>query len=70
MRRFQAIPNDSQETVDPVIAGSSPVLLLNSIEEMRLAMLVTSPGFGWAIMFIGSMALVIGGLIRPRAQTA
>jgi hypothetical protein len=46
------------------------ILLLNSIEEIRFAMLATSPGFGWAIMFIGSMALVIAGLIRPRPQTA
>jgi len=43
------------------------ILLLNTIEELRLFMLAISPGFGWAVLFIGSFLLIIAGLIRKRA---
>lgn len=40
------------------------ILLLNAIEELRVAMLMTSPGIGWAVMLIGSFALIIAGVMR------
>src|SRR5262249_31491688 len=48
-----------------VLYGAS-ILLLNSIEEMRLVMVLVSPGFGWAVMFIGSFMLIIAGVIRTK----
>jgi transcription elongation factor Elf1 len=40
------------------------LVLLNAVEELRVAMLMTSPGVGWAIMLVGSVALLVSGLVR------
>jgi hypothetical protein len=48
------------------------LLLLNAIEELRVAMLMTSPGVGWAVMLVGSVTLLVAGLVRvsqPAAQS-
>jgi hypothetical protein len=40
------------------------ILLLNSIQELRFVMVLISPGFGWAFMFIGSITLIVSGVFR------
>jgi hypothetical protein len=46
-----------------VLYGLS-ILLLNSIEELQPVMLMISPGFGWAMMLIGSFVFILASLIR------
>jgi hypothetical protein len=41
------------------------LLLLNSVEELRPAMALISPGFGWAVLLVGAFLLVLAGLVRP-----
>ena len=40
------------------------ILSLNSVHELRFAMALLSPGFGWAVLFIGSIMITIAGGIR------
>lgn len=47
------------------------VLPLNAVPELRSVMAFLSPGFGWAVMIVGAVALVTAGVIRqagPRAD--
>jgi transcription elongation factor Elf1 len=43
------------------------ILLLNAVPEMRVVMLVISPGFGWAVLLVGSVLLMASGLMRREA---
>lgn len=40
------------------------LLLLNAVPETRLVMKLVSPGFGWAVMLVGSLALLAAEAIR------
>jgi hypothetical protein len=40
------------------------LLLLNTIEELRIVIVMLSPGFGWAVMLIGAFLLLLAGMIR------
>jgi len=40
------------------------ILTLNSIPELRLVMALISPGFGWAVLIIGTALLMASGAIR------
>lgn len=44
------------------------ILLLNTVPELRIVMVLLSPGFGWAVLFIGSFMLVISGVIRRQGR--
>jgi len=37
---------------------------LNTQQEFRNVMLLTSPGFGWAVVFIGALTLTSSGMIH------
>ena len=41
------------------------VLMLNAIPVLRVVMAVLSPGFGWAVLFVGSFMLMVAGVMRP-----
>jgi transcription elongation factor Elf1 len=44
------------------------ILMLNAVQELRLVMAMLSPGFGWAVLFVGSFMLMVSGVIRPARQ--
>lgn len=46
------------------IAYAMAILCLNTVEELRLALLLVSPGFGWAVLLVGSFAVLLAGAIR------
>src|SRR5262245_45391716 len=39
------------------------LLLLNAVPEMRMALILVSPGFGWAVMLVGCLALLAAGAV-------
>jgi hypothetical protein len=44
------------------------LLLLNVVPELRLVLVLISPGFGWAVMLIGSLGLLAAGAIRLQSH--
>ena len=45
------------------------ILALNSIQNLRFPLAMLSPGFGWAVLFIGSLMITIAGGIRQDQQS-
>src|SRR5262249_36669043 len=46
------------------VAYAIAIILLNTVPELRLVLLMVSPGFGWAVLFVGCVTLIVAGAIR------
>jgi transcription elongation factor Elf1 len=52
-------------TVVATLGYALAILLLSTISELRFVMALVSPGFGWAVLLIGALMVLIAGVIHP-----